>query len=76
MTRSEKRLIRSNANFINKVANSDLEQNVRDEMQDNIKGALVGGAVGVLIALASRKNIFLFGIAGLIVGRILFKIKQ
>jgi hypothetical protein len=76
MNRSEKRNIRANANFINQVASSDLESNVKKQMDENIKGALVGGGVGVLIALASQKNLFLYGIAGLIIGRILFKIKQ
>jgi hypothetical protein len=76
MTRREKREIRDNAQFINMVASSDLETNARKEMDENLKGALIGGGVGVLIAIASRKNIFLYGIVGLIVGRILFKIKQ
>lgn len=76
MNRSEKRHIRANANFINQVASSDLESNVKKQMDENIKGALVGGGVGILIAIASQKNLFLYGIAGLIIGRILFKIKQ
>lgn len=76
MTRNEKREIKENANFIKQVASSDLDTNVRKNMEENIKGALIGGGVGVLIAIASRKNLFLYGIVGLIVGRILFRIKQ
>lgn len=76
MTRNEKKKIKENAQFINMVASSDLETNVKKEMDENIKGALIGGGVGVLIAIASQKNLFLYGIVGLIVGRILFKIKQ
>ena len=76
ITRVEKRQLRENAKIINEVASSNLDTNIKKDMYDNLKGALIGGGVGVLIAIASRKNVFLYGIVGLIAGRILFKIKE
>ena len=44
-------------------------------MENNLKSALIGGGVGVLIAIATRRNLVLYGISGLIVGRFLLNIK-
>lgn len=76
LTRKEKNSVKENVNFINSVASSDMGNDVKTEMNENIKGALIGGGVGVLIAIASRQNLFMYGIVGLIVGRILFRMNK
>jgi hypothetical protein len=76
MTIKDKVTISENAKFINQVTASKLESNVKQNMENNVKGAVIGGGAGVLIAIASRKNIFLYGIVGLVIGRFLFNVKQ
>jgi hypothetical protein len=46
---------------------------VKSKMEDNIKGALIGGGIGVLIGIATRKNLIVSGVIGLILGRFIFK---
>ena len=73
MTRDEIKIVKQNAQFLNTIGT---QPSVKNEMEENLKGALVGGAIGVLIAIVSKRNLFLYGIGGLIVGRILFKARQ
>jgi hypothetical protein len=42
-------------------------------MQDNVKGAIIGGGIGVLIGIATRKSLVVSGIIGLVLGRFIFK---
>ena len=41
-----------------------------------IKGAIVGGGFGVVVAIATRKNPVVLGVLGLILGRIIFKFNK
>jgi len=75
MTKSEYKKITDNSQFINAVGNGELNTNVKESMENNLKSALIGGGVGVLIAIATRRNLILYGIGGLIVGRFLLNIK-
>jgi hypothetical protein len=73
MTKDELKVVKQNATFLNTIGS---QPSVKNQMEENLKGALVGGGVGVLIAIVSKRNLFLYGIVGLIVGRILFKAQQ
>jgi uncharacterized membrane protein (GlpM family) len=42
-------------------------------MEDNVKGALIGGGIGLIIGIATRKNLIVSGIIGLVLGRFIFK---
>jgi len=75
MTKSEYNKLSNNSEFINAVGNGELNTNVKENMENNLKSALIGGGVGVLIAIATRRNLVLYGIGGLIVGRFLLNIK-
>lgn len=75
MTKSEHNILTNNSNFIYAIGNGDLNNNVKENMENNLKSALIGGGVGVLIAIATRQNLVLYGIGGLIIGRFLLNIK-
>jgi len=47
---------------------------VTSDAKSNMKGALIGGGVGVLIAISTKRNIMVGGIMGLILGRFIFKV--
>lgn len=75
MTKSEYKQITDNSQLISEVNNKDLNTNLYKSVENNLKSALIGGGVGVLIAIASRRNLILYGIGGLILGRFLLNIK-
>jgi hypothetical protein len=75
MTKSEYKQITDNSQLISEVNNKDLNTNLYKSAENNLKSALIGGGVGVLIAIASRRNLILYGIGGLILGRFLLNIK-
>jgi hypothetical protein len=74
MNKQQKKQIRINAQIIEKLSGKKKYANYVDsDVRNNFKGALIGGVVGVLIAVAVRRNIMVGGIIGLIGGRFLFK---
>ena len=74
MNQQEQKQIRKNAQLIENLSGKKKYANYVDsEVKNNFKGALIGGVVGVLIAVAVRRNIMVGGIIGLIGGRLLFK---
>ena len=75
MTKSEYKQITDNSQLISEVNNKDLNTNLYKSVENNLKSALIGGGIGVLIAIASRRNLILYGIGGLILGRFLLNIK-
>lgn len=67
--------IRKNAQIIEKLSGKKKYANYVDgDVKNNMKGTLIGGVVGVLIAVATRRNLLVGGIIGLIGGRFLFKL--
>ena len=56
---------------IKKIGKKQFGEELKNKTKDNMRGAIIGGGVGVILGLASRKNIYVFGIIGLIMGRIL-----
>jgi hypothetical protein len=65
--------LKENIQTINEIGEEKFGKKIKSEMEGNFKGAMYGGGVGVLIALATKNNPFILGIIGLIVGRIVFK---
>ncbi|HAI43573.1 MAG TPA: hypothetical protein DCM40_38480 [Maribacter sp.] len=65
--------LQENIQTINDIGDNKLGGKIKKEWEGNLKGALYGGAVGVLVGLATRNNPYIFGIIGLIAGRILIK---
>lgn len=66
-----KNTLQEDINTINKIANNDLGSSVKKKMENNIKGALIGGGLGVVVGIATRKNLVISGIIGLIIGRLI-----
>ena len=66
-------MVDKNVKFIKEVNHYSFAENMKKRAENDIRGALIGGAVGVLIGIASRKNIYITGLIGLIAGKLLFK---
>jgi hypothetical protein len=73
MTRVERNTLTDNAKRIKSYGADGIVTEVKSKMEDNIKGALIGGGIGLLIGIATRKNLIVSGIIGLILGRFIFK---
>ena len=65
--------LKENIQTINDIGDNKLGGKIKKHWEGNLKGAIYGGAVGVLVGLATRNNPYIFGIIGLIAGRILIK---
>ncbi len=63
-------VVDKNVKFIQDVSSLDMASAVRKQAQSNINGALVGGAIGVLVGIASRQNFYITGLVGLVLGRL------
>lgn len=74
MNREQRKQLRMNAKIIQNVRQRRYSNMVSSEAQSTMKGALIGGGVGVLIALAMKKNLIVGAILGLIVGRLTFNV--
>lgn len=75
MRRKEKKKLVKNIQTINDISSKKLSSKVKKRWKKNIKGALLGGGLGVLIAIAVNKSPWVFGVIGLIGGRMLFNKK-
>ena len=71
MTTSEKETVAKNISTINQIGNNDLGNSVKKRMENNIKGAVLGGGLGIVLGIAMRKNLIVSGMIGLIVGRLI-----
>jgi len=71
MTNSEKEKVAKNISTINQIGNNDLGSSVKKRMENNIKGAVLGGGLGIVLGIAMRKNLIVSGMIGLIVGRLI-----
>ena len=67
--------LQKNIQTINDITNNNLGRKIKKRTEGNIKGALLGGAFGVVIGLANRQSPLIYGIIGLVVGRVLFNNK-
>ena len=73
MRRVERNKIAKDLNNIKDIGEKNLAKKVKKNWKNNIKGAIVGGGLGVIIGIATRKSPVVLGVIGLIVGRIVFK---
>jgi len=74
MNRQQRIQVRENAKLIRKIGKRRYSNMISSDAQSTMKGALIGGGVGVLIAIATKKNLMVGGILGLILGRFIFKV--
>ncbi len=70
MTKAEKEKIKNNVSTINKMGSNKLGSSVKKRMENNIKGAVMGGGIGIVLGIATRKNLVISGLIGLIIGRL------
>jgi uncharacterized protein YqgC (DUF456 family) len=73
MNTSDKKILRKNAQKINSLGADSIVSEVKTKMEDNTKGALLGGGIGLLVGIAMRKNLVVSGLIGIILGRFIFK---
>jgi len=71
MTSAEEKKVTENINTINQIGNNDLGSNVKKRMENNMKGAILGGGLGIVLGIAMRKNLIVSGMIGLIIGRLI-----
>ena len=71
MTKNEKKIVKKNIDTINKIGNNNLGSSVKKRMENNMKGAILGGGLGIILGIATRKNLIVSGMIGLIIGRLL-----
>jgi hypothetical protein len=74
MNRQQRNQVRQNAKLIRKIGKRRYSNMISSDAQSTMKGALIGGGVGVLIAIATKRNLMVGGILGLILGRFIFKV--
>ena len=72
MRKVEQKKIAKNVQSIKDIGEKNLAKKVKKNWKNNIKGAIVGGGIGVVIAIATKKNPVALGVVGLILGRIVF----
>jgi hypothetical protein len=73
MNQTDKNTLTKNAQKINSLGAESIVSEVKTKMEDNTKGALLGGGIGLLIGIAMRKNLVVSGLIGIILGRFIFK---
>jgi len=56
---------------IKQIGKSNLGETIKSNAYANMRGAMIGGGVGVFLGVASRQNIYVFGMIGVIAGRLL-----
>ena len=66
----EKQLL-DNVNNLKVITNKNYGKNLKQKTKNNMNGALIGGFVGVIIGIASKKNFYITGLIGIVLGRLL-----
>ena len=67
--------LQKNIQTINDITEKKLGGKIKKRMEGNVKGALLGGAFGVVIGIANRQSPLWYGVIGLILGRLIFNNK-
>jgi hypothetical protein len=73
MNQTDKNTLTNNAQKINSLGAESIVSEVKTKMEDNTKGAMLGGGIGLLIGIAMRKNLVVSGLIGIVLGRFIFK---
>ena len=66
----EKQLL-DNVNNLKVITNKNYGKNLKQKTKNNMNGELIGGFVGVIIGIASKKNFYITGLIGIVLGRLL-----
>ena len=72
MNKKDKEIIKKNYETIQKIGSNELGENAKRKAVDNFKGAILGGAIGIALGMATRKNLMISGLIGLVIGRLIF----
>jgi hypothetical protein len=67
--------LKQNIQTINDITEKKLGSKIKKRWEGNIKGALLGGGFGVVIGIANRQNPLMYGVIGLILGKVIFNNK-
>ena len=67
--------LKENIQTIDDITKKKLGSKIKKRMEGNIKGALLGGAFGVVIGIANRQSPLVYGIIGLLIGKLVFNNK-
>ena len=73
MNPKQEKILKENYKTINKIGNENLSSDIKKNTERNIKGAMIGGALGVVLGIGMKKNILISGFIGLILGRLIIK---
>ena len=73
MNHSQEKILKENYKTIKKIGNENLANDVKKNSERNIKGAMIGGALGVVLGIGMKKNVLISGFIGLILGRLIIK---
>ena len=73
MNHKQEKILKENYKTINKIGNENLSSDIKKNTERNIKGAMIGGALGVVLGIGMKKNILISGFIGLILGRLIIK---
>jgi hypothetical protein len=68
-------LANSSVGKINAIGNGTYGDTVKDSMTSNSRGAVIGGVVGVVLAMHFQKNVIAAGVVGLLLGKVFLKLK-
>ena len=61
---------------IKDIGENTLADKLKKNAKNNMRGSLIGGGVGLVIGLLLKKNVVVFGIGGLILGRLILVLKN
>tara|TARA_R100000388_G_C7213958_1_gene145122 strand:- start:523 stop:747 length:225 start_codon:yes stop_codon:yes gene_type:complete len=73
MNPQQEKILKENYKTIKKIGNENLANDVKKNSERNIKGAMIGGALGVVLGIGMKKNILISGFIGIILGRLIIK---
>ena len=73
MNKKDTKKIEENLQTIKDIGSNKLGGNVKKKAESTIKGALIGGGIGIVIGVALRKNPLIFGLVGLVAGKLILK---
>ena len=52
------------------IGQNQLPSKLRVNAHNNVKGALIGGIVGIVLGIASKQNVYIAGGVGVVLGRL------
>jgi len=71
MPNNDNKKVKDTYNKIKEITTKSLNKNTKKESENSVKGALLGAGAGIILGLATRKNIWISGLFGLIIGKLI-----